>query len=82
MTKTLPNKVKIVSMPPTTLKQVEDLANKRLLWKLGAIGLESCRNIVSRAIDQLPEKYPNVWQVNEFRAQKFRLERLLQKLGE
>lgn len=69
-------------MPPTTLKQVEELANKNLLWKLGAISLAHCRTLVQEAIEKLPENYPNTWQIGEYKAQKFRLERLLQKLGE
>lgn len=77
----IPKKNTTVTMTPTTLKQVEDLAIKGLLWKLGASSTEACRRIVSEAIGQLPEKYPNAWQISEYRAEKWRLERLLQKLG-
>lgn len=67
-------------MTPTTLREIENMAHRGILWKLGAVSREACRNIVREAIAKLPEKYPNAWQVSEYRAQKFRLERLLEKI--
>lgn len=72
---------KTVTMTPTNLAQVEDLLQKKLLWKLGAAGQAACRRIVRDAIDDLPNRFPYPSQVMAYRMQKGKLERLLERLG-
>lgn len=68
-------------MTPTTVAQVEELLQKRLLWKLGAAGQAACRRIIRDAIDDLPNRYPHPSQVMAYRMHKGKLERTLERLG-
>lgn len=72
---------KTVTMTPTNVAQVEELLQKRLLWKLGAAGQAACRRIVHDALDNLPTRFPHPHQVQAYKMEKGRLERLLERLG-
>lgn len=67
-------------MTPTTLAQVEDLVNKKLHWKLGAVGKHTCRRIVREAIAALPAKYPYANQTRAYQLENARLEKLHDKI--
>lgn len=69
-------------MPPKTLEDVENIMQKKLLWKLGASGQAACRRIVKDAIRALPDKYPYGHQMRAYLVENGRLEKLLEKLGE
>lgn len=65
---------------PQTLAEVENLVTKNLLWRLGAVGKQHCRDIVSDAIEALTVKYSHPSQLRAYQLEKGRLTHLLNKI--